>query len=223
MKAMLLAAGRGERMKPLTDSLPKPLLPLGASTLIEIHLAALAQAGFKEVVVNLHHLGHLIAERLGDGRRYGLRIAYSKEAQSLETGGGVRQALPLLGDAPFALVNADVHTDFNLAQLRAPLPSGSLGRLVLVDNPSHHPGGDFGMDRQGLLTDQPPRLTYAGLASLHPELLRAHPIAPFRLRAALAPAIAAQRLHGQRHPGHWCDVGTPRRYAALSQRPEFQP
>lgn len=214
MKAMLLAAGRGERLRPLTDSLPKPLLPLGDTTLIEIHLAALARAGFKEAVINLRYLGHLIEARLGDGARYGISIAYSREAAELETGGGVKQALPLLGGQPFALINADVHTDFNLALLKEPLPPGSLGRLVLADNPSHHPEGDFGLQK-GRLTDQPPRLTYTGLATLHPDLLAQAPATSFKLKQALAPAIASRRLHGRHHPGHWQDIGAPARYARL--------
>ena len=215
MKAMILAAGRGERMRPLTDTLPKPLLPVGDSTLIERHLHALAKAGFHEVVINLRHLGEMIEAKLGDGAAYGLRIAYSKETEALDTGGGVKQALPRLGEEPFALVSADVHTDMDYALLREPLPPGSLGRLVLVDNPSHNPQGDFGLDAEACLTQAPPRLTYSGLALIHPALIRQEPAKRFPLKQALDQAIAQECLQGQRYTGDWQDIGAPERYQAL--------
>ena len=214
MKAMLLAAGRGKRMRPLTDSLPKPLLPIGELTLIERHLERLAAAGFQQVVINLRYLGQLIETHIGDGSRWGLPITWSRESQKLDTGGGIKNALPWLGDAPFALINADVYTDFDFRLLQNPLPAASLGRLVMVDNPPHNPQGDFCLEA-GLLTLAQPRLTYAGIAQLHPDLVRDEPEASFPLLKAIDVAIAAKRLHGLHHQGTWCDVGTPERYNDL--------
>lgn len=204
-------------MRPLTDTTPKPLLNVHGAPLIVHHLRRLAAAGVEEAVVNLGWLGHRIREALGDGSAWGLRLRYSDEGwPALETGGGIRRALPLLGPAPFLLVNADVHTDLPLAPLMAPLPTGDLARLVLVPNPPHHPEGDFGLvDGRVVLTA--PRLTYAGLALLHPALFDGVADGAFPLAPLLRQAIAGARVGGFRYDGPWSDVGTPERLAALSK------
>lgn len=215
MKAMLLAAGRGERMRPLTDQRPKPLLEVAGRPLIAWHLQRLVAAGVREVVINLSWLGEMIAAALGDGSRYGLAIAYSREPwPALETGGGIRQALPLLGAGPFLLVNGDIYTDVDFAQLT--IAHDDLAQLVLVPNPPHHPQGDFGLDAAGRIVAQArERLTYSGVALLRPELLAAAEPGRFPLRPWLERALAAGRLGGVRHDGLWMDVGTPGRLAEL--------
>lgn len=215
MRAMILAAGRGERMRPLTDHTPKPLLQAGPEPLIGHHLRRLAAAGFREVVINLAHLGAQIADALGDGARYGVRIDYSWEPEgALETAGGIHQALPLLGDAPFLLVNGDIYTDYPFETLRRHGLTG-LAHLVLIPNPSHHPHGDFGLGADGRLHRGEPRLTYAGIGLYHPRLFA--PLAPGR--APLAPllfdGIAAGLVSGERYGGLWVDVGTPERLAQV--------
>ena len=214
-KAMLLAAGRGERMGPLTDATPKPLLEVGGETLISRHLAALATAGYRDVVVNVAYRGEMVRQALGDGSRWGVHIQYSDEGpQALETAGGIIKALPLLGPQPFLLVSSDVVHDFNLTELRP--VAGSLGRLVMVPNPPHHPRGDFGLDRDGRLVAVPPRLTFSGLAVLDPGLFAGFPPGIRPLREVLQPAIAKGDLAGQYFSGLWMDVGTPARLAAAS-------
>lgn len=212
---MLLAAGRGERMRPLTDAVPKPLLEAGGRPLIVWHLQRLAQAGFKEVVINLSWLGEQIAAHLGDGAAHGVRIAYSREPwPALETGGGLRQALPLLGDEPFLLVNGDVYTDIDFNRIR--LRDGDLAQLVLVENPPHHPRGDFWLDAGRVVAaEQGERLTYSGVAVIDPALLAAREPGRFPLLPLLLEARAAGRLGGQRHRGRWLDIGTPERLAEL--------
>ncbi|MET0291762.1 MAG: N-acetylmuramate alpha-1-phosphate uridylyltransferase MurU [Steroidobacteraceae bacterium] len=217
MKVMLLAAGRGERMRPLTDRTPKPLLPVGGQPLIAWHLRALASAGFRDVVINLSWLGAQIPAALGDGREFGLRIAYSDEGEPpLETGGGIERALPLLAPGPFLLVNGDVFTDVDFASLR--LPEDSLAHLVLVPNPAHHPRGDFHLDGGRIVEDRGERLTYSGIAILHPDLLAGVTPGRFPLLPWLQRARASGRLTGQAHRGYWLDVGTPERLAALEAR-----
>jgi MurNAc alpha-1-phosphate uridylyltransferase len=208
---MLLAAGRGERMGALTAEVPKPLIAIGGTTLIERHVARLAASGIVDIVVNLSYRGAQIRAALGDGSRYGARIAYSEEGEPpLETAGGIVHALPLLGDAPFLLVNADVLTDFAPAALEAARAS----TLVLVPNPPHNARGDFGLESSGLVSHAAPLLTYAGIARLSPELFAG--LAPGRrpLKAVLDAAIARGVLHGLRYDGLWLDVGTPERLAA---------
>lgn len=208
MRAMILAAGRGERMRPLTDRLPKPLLRVRGMALIEHHLHALARAGFAEVVVNTGWLGDRIEAALGDGAAYGLTILYSREtAGALDTGGGIRNALPLLGDGAFAVINADIHTDYDYARLRRPPPGDADARLVLVPNPPHHPDGDFGLDG-GRVTARA-RYTFAGIGTYRPGLFSGYEAERFGLAAALRPAIAAGRVAGEIHRGDWFDVGTP--------------
>lgn len=217
VKAMLLAAGRGERMRPLTDRCPKPLLDVGGKPLIVWHLEALASAGIRDVVINLSWLGSLIRDALGDGARFGVRIAYSDEGEPpLETGGGIRRALPLLGEEPFLLVNGDVFTDIDFSVLR--LPEGSLAHLVLVSNPEHHPRGDFHLRDGRITAAEGERLTYSGVGVLHPALLQDAEPGRFPLLPWLLRAREAGRLTGQRHDGFWLDVGTPERLAALARR-----
>ena len=217
---MILAAGRGERLRPLTDATPKPLLLVQGKPLIAWHLEALARAGVREVVINLSWLGGQISAALGDGSSWGLSIVYSDEGPvALETGGGIHHALPLLGEQPFLLVNGDTFTDFDFAQLR--LGSAELARLVLVPNPSHHPGGDFAL-RDGQVSEQgEPRYTYAGIGLYHPELFAACSPGRFPLLPLLRRAIAAGRLRGDLSSGAWADVGTASRLAELNRGMEI--
>ena len=210
---MILAAGRGERMRPLTDHTPKPLLEAGGRPLIGHHLAALARAGVREVVVNHAHLGAQIEQALGDGAAYGLRIRYSPEEVALETGGGIFRALPLLGPDPFIVVNGDVWTDFDPARLR--LADADLAHLVLVDNPAHHPAGDFVLAGDRVREDGGPRLTFSGVGVYRPALFDGCAPGRFPLAPLLRAAIAVGRVSGEHHRGRWVDVGTPERLAAL--------
>lgn len=223
MRAMILAAGRGERMRPLTDACPKPLLQAGGKPLIVWHIERLRDAGFTDIAINHAHLGAMIEAALGDGGAFGVRLRYSPEAEALETAGGIRQALPLLGDAPFLVVNGDVFCDAELAALRATgeglTADGDLAHLLMVPNPEHHPGGDFHLADGRLHRDGEPRLTFSGLGVYHPALFAG--IAP-DTRAALGPllreAMDAGRASGALHAGYWLDVGTPARLAELDAR-----
>ena len=211
MKAMILAAGRGERMGALTATQPKPLLTIGNRSLIEHHIARLAANGVREIVINLSYGGAQIRSRLGDGSRYGVAIAYSDEGEPpLETGGGIVQALPLLGNEPFLLVNSDVYTDFDFGILTE---ESRRPTLVLVRNPSHNPSGDFGLDAAGFVSATPPLSTYTGLALFDPRLFAG--LAPGRrpLKPLLDAAIARRELKGLMFSGLWLDVGTPERLA----------
>jgi N-acetyl-alpha-D-muramate 1-phosphate uridylyltransferase len=217
MKAMLLAAGRGERMRPLTDTLPKPLLPLGGRPLIAWHLSALARAGLREVVINLSWLGEQLRARLGDGAQFGVRIHYSEEGPvPLETGGGIFRALPLLGPEPFLVVNADIWTDIDFAQLT--ITAEALAQLVLVRNPPQHPRGDFALDGPLVVERESGRYTYSGVGVYRPELFAGCSDGRFPLLPLLKRAIAARRLQGQVHTGVWDDAGTPERLAQLEER-----
>jgi N-acetyl-alpha-D-muramate 1-phosphate uridylyltransferase len=215
MKVMLLAAGRGERMRPLTDQQPKPLLQVAGKPLVVWHLERLARAGFTDVVINVSWLGDQIIEALGDGSRYGVRIAWSREPwPALETGGGLLNALPLLGDAPFLLVNSDVYTDIDFASLR--IAPDDLAQLVLVPNPAHHLQGDFWLDEQGRIgTGGGERLTYSGISLLRPALFAGAEPGRFPLLPWLLRALTAGRLGGQKHAGRWLDIGTPERLREL--------
>lgn len=215
MKAMVLAAGRGERMRPLTDRLPKALFPVGGRPLIEWHIEKLARAGVREVVVNHARLGDLIERCLGDGSRFGVALRYSCEGEALETAGGIALALPLLGEAPFLVVNADVFTDFPfplLTPAASSLRGGRCACLVLVDNPDHHPGGDFALRHGQVAVEGTPRLTYGGIGVYAPRLFSG--IVP-GTRAALGPllraAVARGEVAGLHYRGLWLDVGTPER------------
>ena len=217
MKAMILAAGRGELMRPLTDVTPKPLLPLAGRPLIVWHLERLAAAGFVEVVINHAHLGDQIESLLGDGSAWGLRIAYSPEpAGALETAGGIANALPLLGDDPFLVINGDIFCDWNPVDAESRLDARFLAHLVMVPNPPQHPGGDFVL-RDGMVGDSDgDRLTFAGIGAYRPEFFAG--IArgtPAKLAPLLRSAMAAHRVSGERHAGRWEDVGTPRRLQDL--------
>ena len=206
MKAMLLAAGRGERLRPHTDHTPKPLLQAGGQTLAHWQLQRLAQAGVQEVVINTSWLGQQLPAALGDGSTWGLRIAYSPEPwPALETGGGIFNALPLLGDAPFLLVNGDVYTDIDYASLS--LQPGELARLVLVPNPAHHPQGDFELGGG--------RYTYSGVAVIDPRLFAGCSAGRFALAPLLFAARDAGQLGLQLHSGYWLDVGTRERLSQL--------
>ncbi len=218
MKAILLAAGRGERLRPLTDTTPKPLLDIGGTTLIEHQLGKLVQAGISEVVINLRHLGNLIQSKLGDGRAYGIKIVYSVETQRLETGGGIKNALSKLGDEPFLVVSADTYTDYDYSLLISGLPDLSLGLLLMTDNPVHHLEGDFAIDADGVLQLEGEKYTYTGIGVLTPALVRNLPEHSFKLRKVLDQAISDHRLHGILHTGYWCDVGTVERLQALRQK-----
>jgi len=214
MKAMLLAAGRGERMRPLTDLTPKPLLQVGGQPLIAWHLHKLARAGIREVVINLSWLGEQIRAALGQGEAYGLDIVYSQEPwPPLETGGGLLQALPLLGAEPFLLVNGDVYTDIDFAALR--IDADALAQLVLVPNPPHHAAGDFLLQAGRIDARVGESLTYSGIGVLRPELFAGCSPGRFPLLPLLQRARAAGRLGGQKHAGLWLDIGTPERLAAL--------
>ncbi|HYN12057.1 MAG TPA: nucleotidyltransferase family protein [Burkholderiales bacterium] len=219
MKAMVLAAGRGERLRPLTDALPKALVEAGGKPLIAWQLERLAACGCREAVVNVSHLGERIIERIGDGARYGLRIAYSREPQPLETAGGIAQALSLLGTQPFLLVNADVYCEFNLKDLVGRALGQALAHLVLVPNPEHRAQGDFSLEDGRVGSAAAPRYTYAGIAVVAPALVAGvrpgdkAPLAPY-LRAAAAQG----RLTGELYEGLWQDVGTTERLAELETR-----
>ena len=216
MKAMILAAGRGERLRPLTDRVPKPLLEAGGKPLIGWHLERLATAGCREVVVNVSHLGERIVERLGDGAAWGLRIAFSREAQPLETAGGMAQARGLLGPDPFLVVNGDVYCEVDLARLRRVALGERLAHLVLVPNPAHHPTGDFTLDAGRIGNAAAPRYTYAGIAVIAPALFAGVAAGSKAQLAPLLRAAAERRLvGGELFAGTWLDVGTVERLSAL--------
>lgn len=216
MKAMILAAGRGERMRPLTDTLPKPLLRVGAMSLIEHLISALARDGFRDLVINHAYLGASIVAALGDGARYGVRIAYSPEGEALETGGGIAKALPLLGNEPFLVVNGDIWTDYPFSRLSRRL--NALAHLVLVDNPPQHPQGDFCLARGRVETEGKPRLTFSGIGVYSPALFEGCPSGRFPLAPLLRAAMADGGVTGEHYRGLWSDVGTPERLAALQRQ-----
>lgn len=217
MKAMILAAGKGERLRPLTLHTPKPLVRAAGVPLIEYHLRALAAAGFSELVINHAWLGQQIEDHLGDGSRFGVSIRYSPEGEPLETGGGIFKALPLLGDEPFLVVNGDIFTDYAFAQLRKPL--AGLAHLVLVDNPEHHLQGDFLLADGQVFDGQGAgeRLTYSGLAVLSPQLFEGCEPGAFKLAPLLRQAMARGLVSGERHAGRWIDVGTHERLADVER------
>lgn len=215
-RAMILAAGRGERLRPLSDRLPKALAPVRGRALIEHLLLALGAAGVDEVVINLAWLGAMVRNRLGDGADFGVRIRYSDEGDSaLETGGGIRKALPLLGDGPFWVVNADVRTDFPFAP--PVLQPGDLAWLMLVANPVHNPNGDFGL-RGGRVGDAGPRFTFGGVSVLTPQLFRGVREKRFGLAPLLRAAAAEGRVAGALYDGYWGDAGTVERLEEIRRR-----
>jgi MurNAc alpha-1-phosphate uridylyltransferase len=218
MKAIILAAGRGERMRPLTDTLPKPLVPIAGKPLIGYHLEALARAGVREVVINISWLADTMRATLGDGGAYGVQIHYSYEGpEPLETGGGIFNALPQLGPGPFLVVTGDHwRKDDEMSQLT--LDPGADARLLLVNNPPHNPRGDFGLDGEWIVERETDRFTYAGLGIYRPELFAGCSPGKFTLLPVLKRAIAARRVQGQLHRGEWVDVGTMQRLAELDAR-----
>ena len=222
MKAMILAAGRGERMRPLTDRTPKPLLQAGGKPLIVWHIERLVRAGITELVINHAHLGEQIEQTLGDGSQFGASIRYSDEGTALETAGGIAFALKLLGDEPFAVVNGDIYCDYDFSHMPAIAKqmhnSQDTIHLILVDNPEHHPNGDFGLhDRR--VTDTAPKWTFSGIGLYHPVLFANIPRGS---KAPLAPLLREQialgKASGEHHRGVWVDVGTPQRLEALDRQ-----
>lgn len=238
MRAMVLAAGRGERMRPLTDALPKPMLTAGGRPLLVWHLLRLSRAGFHDVIINHAWLGHKIEQALGDGRQYGLRLHYSAETQALETAGGIARALPMLGDEPFLVINGDVWCDWKPEQARAQgrklHVNGDLAWLLLADNPAHHPGGDFLLTpgqrvrdprQAGLVTSRTnTHLTFTGIGVYHPALFADVPVGqPAALAPLLRQAMHQGKVAGAHYQGDWLDIGTPARLADLDARLQAQP
>ena len=226
MKAMILAAGEGRRMRPLTDVKPKPLLEVAGRPLIEHHIARLSAAGFSEIVVNVSHLGQQLVDFLGDGSQWRVAISISVEQTPLDTAGGIIQALPRLGDAPFLLVNGDVFTDYPLAKLRETAPFERGAHIVLVPNPKHHPLGDFALqeDRVGHLPSietvvgDPMMVTYSGIGVYDPALFANSAPGRQPLKPLLGEAIARASLSGELYEGTWEDVGTPQRLTEVNQK-----
>lgn len=220
MKAMILAAGRGERMRPLTDTTPKPLLRVGGRCLIEYHLENIRQAGISEVVINHAWLGEQIEHTLGDGSRYGLSIDYSREGEALETAGGIQKALPLLGTVPFVAINGDIWTDYSLSKLPAE-PEG-LAHLVMVNNPPQHPVGDFMLQDGKLMSAGEHCLTFSGIGLYRPELFAELKPGKTPLAPLLREAMARGLVSGEHHTGQWFDIGTPDRLKTLNDRLTLQ-
>jgi MurNAc alpha-1-phosphate uridylyltransferase len=215
MKAMILAAGRGERMRPLTDKLPKPLLPIAGKPLIVHHIERLAEAGFRELVINHAHLGELIESGLGDGSAWGVEIRYSPEAVALETGGGIFQALHLLGEEPFLVVNGDIWCDFDFSQIA--LKPQDMAHLVLVPNPEHHQQGDFQLQRGRVSQGRERRLTFSGIGVYDPRLFTTCKPCAFPLAPLLREAMQSGLVSGECYDGVWMDIGTPQRLMQLQQ------
>ena len=214
MKAMILAAGRGERMRPLTDSTPKPLLKVDGKMLIEYHLEKLKAANITEIVINHAWLGEKIEQTLGDGSRYGLEISYSAEGEALETAGGIIKALPQLGNSPFLVINGDVFCDIDIRKLVAPI--AGLAHLILVDNPQHNTDGDFALLPTGEVTQQGDnKLTFSGIGIYHPDLFRHKEPGRRALAPLLREAMDSHTVTGSHYQGMWHDIGTPERLSEL--------
>ncbi|MEN8213250.1 MAG: N-acetylmuramate alpha-1-phosphate uridylyltransferase MurU [Pseudomonadota bacterium] len=211
---MLLAAGRGERMRPLTDTTPKPLLPVAGKPLIVHHLEELAAAGFRDLVINHAWLGEQIEQTLGDGSRWNLSIRYSAEGEALETGGGIFRALPLLSD-PFIVINGDIFTDVDFASLS--IGAHDLAHLLLIENPSHHPEGDFQLSAGRVIESGGARLTFSGIGLYRKALFNRCRPGKFPLAPLLREAVQQQRVGGELHRGEWIDVGTPQRLQLLER------
>ncbi len=219
VKAMILAAGRGERMRPLSDAIPKVLLEVRGKPLIAWLIEAIARSGIREIVINHAHLGHMIEAALGDGRRSGVAIRYSREAEALETAGGIAQALHLLGDGPFLVVNGDLFCDFDFSRLVGTALEQNLAHLVLVANPPHHPQGDFALNGTQVAEAGQPKLTFGGIGLYSPELFSSiRPGSKGQIATLLRAAMARGLVSGEVHRGIWHDVGTPARLSALNER-----
>lgn len=218
MKAMILAAGRGERMRPLTDHTPKPLLQVGGKPLIVWHIERLAQAGFKELIINHAYLGTLIETALGNGSQFGVSIHYSPEGEALETAGGIANALPLLGDEPFLVVNGDIYTEYDFSTLEHELADDWVAWLVLVDNPEHNHKGDFALAGNQVAEQGGVLHTFSGIGVYRPALFAE---IEHGSKAKLAPllrvAMGSGRVGGELYTGRWADVGTPQRLAELDK------
>lgn len=215
--AMILAAGRGQRMSPLTDNIPKPLINVMGKPLIAYHLDRLYCAGVRNVVINHAWLGQQICDYVGNGSDFGLNVTYSAELPALETAGGIAKALPMLGEQPFIVINADIWTDFELSQL-LPLNTDDLAHLVMVSNPEHNNKGDFNL-QHGRVTNQAPdqKLTFCGISVYRPSFFANVPIKPEPLAPWLRYWIEQGKISGQHYQGRWCDVGTPQRLESLEQ------
>lgn len=207
-KAMLLAAGRGVRLRPLTDTLPKPLVSVGGETLLEHNLRALRRAGIEEVVINVCYRAKQIIDQVGDGSRYDLSITFSYEPEKpLGTGGGIKQALPFLGNDPFLLISSDIWTDYSFSNIQ--LPTGKLAHLVLVENPAFHPNGDFGLNEKGfVLASAPQQYTYGNVAMIDPSLFHDTPDGEFSIAPLLVEQMNQQNVTGEIYRGRWFNVGT---------------
>jgi len=217
MRAIIIAAGRGVRLRPLTDTTPKPLLDVNGQSLIKYHLEKLGQAGFREVVINLAHLGDMIRDTLGDGSSWGLNIHYSQEPPgALDTGGGIQQALPLLGEAAFAVINGDVFSDYPLARLRA--VKCSYAHLILVPNPVHNPDGDFALQGGHVTQDEEPHHTFSGISVYNPRFFENVGSGRYSVVPMLRAAMASQQVTGEIYKGVWHDIGTLDRLEALRNR-----
>ena len=216
MKAIILAAGMGTRMRPLTDQLPKPLLSVGGKPLIVWHLERLQRNGFKEVVINIAWLGHMIPALLGDGERFGLSIHYSDEQaeSALETAGGIVKTLSFFDNEPFLVLSADIWCDYEYLPI-SPIQNGDLGHLILVDNPQHHPEGDFSLSAGRVSSGGVPKKTYSGISYFHPELFKSLSYGKRALAPVMREAMARQQISGEHHSGQWWDIGTPERLALL--------
>jgi len=215
-KAIILSAGYGKRLRPLTDQIPKPLVPVGGKPLIVHHLEKLAASGFREIVINLGHLGSKIPEALGNGSSWGLSIAYSDEGpEPLETGGGITKALPLLGQETFLVVNGDVWCDLDFSTIPSQLPEKDDALLFLVPQPEWRDRGDFSLRDNRVVESESPDLLYAGIALYHPRILDGAKVEKFSIVPRLRQSIASGRVGGILHDGRWDDVGTPERLDAL--------
>ena len=219
---MILAAGYGKRLRPLTDKIPKPMIPVGGKPLLQHHIEHLVAMGIKEVVINISWLADQIESFFGDGSNFGIRIAWSRESEPLETGGGILKALPILGDAPFLLINGDIWTDFPLPTVTdIALEGDQSAWLLLVNNPQHNPAGDFGF-QEGFVSYEPGlKYTFSGISVFKPMLFANYAknrmeASCFPLRDVLRPAIESKRIIGSVYAGQWCDVGTIERYNALN-------
>jgi len=224
MRAMILAAGRGSRMRPLTDNQPKPLLPVAGKPLLGYHLEKLANAGVNEVVINHAWHGEQIEDFVGDGSQWGLQVSFSAEPEGgLETAGGIIKALPLLGDDPFWVINGDIWTDWDYRDLPTDLEKGLLGHLIMVDNPIHHSNGDFAIEN-GLLVngenENDARKTISGVGLYRKELLAPYPEGKRALKPFFDRAINKKQLAASHQDGFWTDVGTPERLHQVNQRLE---
>jgi MurNAc alpha-1-phosphate uridylyltransferase len=218
MKAMILAAGRGERMRPLSDTTPKPLLQAGGKPLIVWTVERLRDAGIGEIVVNHAHLGAQIEAALGDGARFGVSIRYSAEGEALETAGGIAKALALLGDEAFIAAPGDIYSNYSFARLRTQLLRGNLAHLVLVPNPPHNPAGDFALDGTVLRNSGASRYTFSGIGLYDPRLFAdVPPGSRHKLAPLLREAADAGKASGEIHSGTWFDIGTPERLASLDR------